>query len=637
MKHSAPLSLLFLCAAFSVYPKSHISTQPHSGAVSVIVPIGTEGGAEKAYISAGCDGFLVKWTEDRQGEHYQISEYEIKAAAVSPDGRFIAAYETDGGTVNRIALWEWETLSRKWARQYRDTITSLAFTEQGHFLMVGTATVNGLEFLKAENGEVVRGKLKDATGIVSYAVTSSSEKNAAMYSPAGNLSFYDLTAGHIKQRNAVTQGLSQAMLFNNFLFLAGVKDGAVTIVYSPTGKTLATIRAADPLLLASKNDRNLYYLEHDGKGAYTLKMLENIGNRTVSNPKTIKTFKGPRASDAITCGVKSENEIMLGSYTGALYVIDAADATSPLVTLTEDLYEKILDMAPVGEDFYFLTKTSLLQSSYNTGAINRIGDNPGKTQLISYGSSVILWSKGTRQPVQLFDYAAPKLTTLYTPKTALQSLRRMGTLLVDIESGVSVNAFDLESGEFRQLYTGAGLQDALLANDGAAYVAKSDATNPPAPLIRVDMATGETTPVPVAGNVAFGLSAHENLVYGICVQENGEAKRTFIFKVDTETKQTGTAAIFNGEYADAFTYLYYPALYTNIGQTVGQHTIRSINLSDNKNVIFNRSASMPSKISRNAERTVILNRDGSISWYEPGRPNVLADWYLTKAGQWFEF
>ena len=106
MKHSALLSLLFLCAAFSVYPKSHISTQPHSGAVSVIVPIGAEGGAEKAYISAGCDGFLVKWTEDRQGEHYQISEYEIKAAAASPDGRFIAAYETDGGTVNRIALWE---------------------------------------------------------------------------------------------------------------------------------------------------------------------------------------------------------------------------------------------------------------------------------------------------------------------------------------------------------------------------------------------------------------------------------------------------------------------------------------------------------------------------------------------------
>ncbi len=637
MKHPASLPLLALCAAFSVYPQSHISTQPHSGAVSVIVSAGSESGAEKSYISAGNDGFLVKWTEDRQGEHYQISEYEIKAAAASADGRFIAVYETDGGTVNRIALWDWETLSRKWARRYRDTITSLAFTEQGNFLMVGTATVSGLEFLKAESGAVAEGKVKDATGIISYAVTSGSEKNAAMYSPAGNLSFYDLTTGRIKQRNAVTQGLSQATLFNNFLFLAGVKDGAVTVVYSPTGKTLATIRAAEPVLLASKNDRNLYYLENGGKGSYTLKMLENIGNRTVSNPKTLKTFKIPRAHGAITCGAKAENEIMFGTHTGALYAIDVADAEAGPLALTEDIYDKILDMAPAGENFYFLTKHALFQSSYSTGVINRIGDNPGRTQLIPFGSSVILWSKGTREPVQLFDYTAPKLSTLYTPKTALQSLRRHGALLVDIESGVSVNAFDLESGELRELYTGAGLQDALLAGDGAVYVAKSDATNPQAPLIRVDMATRETAPVPVSGNVAFGLSADEKAVYGISVQENDSAKRTSVFKFDTGTKHAATLSVFNGEFADAFTYLYYPELYTNIGQTVGQNTIRSINLSDNKSVIFNRSASMPNKISRNTERTVILNRDGSISWYEPGRPDVLADWYLTKEGQWFEF
>ena len=72
---------VFLCAAFLLGAQSHISTQPHQEAVSVITPAAQESDFSKAYVSAGKDGFLIKWTEDNQGEHYQISEYEIKAAA----------------------------------------------------------------------------------------------------------------------------------------------------------------------------------------------------------------------------------------------------------------------------------------------------------------------------------------------------------------------------------------------------------------------------------------------------------------------------------------------------------------------------------------------------------------------------
>ena len=36
-------------------------------------------------------------------------------------------------------------------------------------------------------------------------------------------------------------------------------------------------------------------------------------------------------------------------------------------------------------------------------------------------------------------------------------------------------------------------------------------------------------------------------------------------------------------------------------------------------------------------RAVVLNRDGSISWYDGTSSQVIADWYLTKEGQWFEF
>ncbi|MGP1458229.1 MAG: hypothetical protein ACTTKL_02835 [Treponema sp.] len=632
-------AFVFLCAAFSLGAQPHISTQPHQDAVSVVTPAAQEADFSKAYISAGKDGFLIKWTEDNQGEHYQISEYEIKAAAVSPDGRFVAVYETDGGLVNRLALWDWETLSRKWARRYKDSITSLSFTENGTYIIAGTATVSGAEFIRAATGDVASGKIKDATGIVSYAVTNSAETTAAMYSPAGSLAFYDLTTGRAKQRVSVTQGLSQAVLFNNFLFLAGVKNNAISVAYCITGKPLATIKAANPILLASKSDRNLYYLENDGKGLYTLKMLENRGNRTVSNPRIVRTFTGPRGSGAITSGAKLGNEIMLGSSSGAVYKISADTGAEQgvLEPITQDIYDRILDTAPAGEDFYFLTHGALFRSSYDSGVVKRLGDNPGRTQVIAYGDAVILWSKGTRKPVVLFDYAQPTVKTLYTPKTSLQSLRLFGSILVDVESSVSVNVYDMEKGALREAYSGAGLQDCVLAADGRLYVAKSLETNPRCALLAVDMTTGETVPTPVAGNVAFGLSVHENDIYGVGIQETGAAKRTTVFRYNTASRQSASVANFTGDFPDAFTYLYFPALYTNIGQNVGQNSIRFINLSDRKSIIFNRSASMPVKAARNAARVVILNRDGSISWYDDSAPQALVDWYLTKEGQWFEF
>ena len=54
-------------------------------------------------------------------------------------------------------------------------------------------------------------------------------------------------------------------------------------------------------------------------------------------------------------------------------------------------------------------------------------------------------------------------------------------------------------------------------------------------------------------------------------------------------------------------------------------------------MMLNRSASMPIKIEKNSKRLVVLNRDGSISWYNDNLSQVIADWYITKDGQWYEF
>lgn len=626
---------VFFTLNFLFFAQSHISTQAHQEAVNMVVPATSEADFDKSYFSIGKDGFLVKWTSDNQGEHYQISDMEIKMAVVSPNGKEIAVYETDGGTTNRVSVWNWDTLTRKFARRFSDSITSIAYSSKGTYIIVGTATVDGAVFLRSTDGNVIN-KIRDNTGIVTYITTSSSEKTAVMYSPAGNLSYYNLQTGKLKQKFSTIQGLEQPVLFNNSLYLAGVKDNTIYVCHALSGKILYTTKAENPIILESKSDTNLFYLENDLKGTYTLKMLENENNQGVTPPRIVKTYKGPRGSnESVSCGTKLGQEIMLGSNAGAIYRADAAVETSVqnLPLLTENTYSKILDMAPVGEDFYFLTKNSLYKSSYDTGIVNRLGENPGQTRIITYGDRVILWSKGTRNPVQLFDYSKPETTVLFTPKNNLQSVRLFGTKIIEMESNSVVNLYDMENGSFKEVYTGAGLQDAVLCADGKLYVSKSYATNPHSSLLCVDLTTRETVPMNLAGNVAFALSVQDNNIYGISIQSQDNMKKTTVFKFNIVSKLTTSILRLNDEDADAFTYLKYPFLYTNIGKDI----IRSCNLSANSNFQFKRSASLPIKVCQNATRVVILNKDGSISWYNSNQAQVLADWYLTRDGNWFEF
>ena len=93
-------SALFI---FSLEAQSHISTQSHQGQVTQIAPVSTRG-TDGTYYSTSDDGFVIKWTFDGQGEHYQFSDVAIKLIAVSPNGNEIALYETDGGSINRITV-----------------------------------------------------------------------------------------------------------------------------------------------------------------------------------------------------------------------------------------------------------------------------------------------------------------------------------------------------------------------------------------------------------------------------------------------------------------------------------------------------------------------------------------------------
>ena len=61
--------------------------------MEIISPVSARG-TDGSYYTASDDGFVIKWSFDGQGEHYQFSDVSIKLLAVAPGGNEIAIYET---------------------------------------------------------------------------------------------------------------------------------------------------------------------------------------------------------------------------------------------------------------------------------------------------------------------------------------------------------------------------------------------------------------------------------------------------------------------------------------------------------------------------------------------------------------
>lgn len=635
-KYILILALLFI--SFSLYSQSqsHISTQSHQAEVTQITPVSARG-TDGSYYTASDDGFVIKWTFDGQGEHYQFSDVSIKLLAVAPGGNEIAIYETDGGSINRITVWDWKTLSRKYIKKFSDSITSLAYSSKGTYLIAGTATVDGAVFIKTAGWQNVD-KIKENTGIVSYINTSKTEKTCVFYSPSGNLSFYDFITGKLKQKMQIVKGLTQTVMYNENRYFAGVRDN--TIYVTASGKTIASIPANNPIIISTEADYNLFYLENDGRSNYEIKMLESKEGNLVSNPRLVKSMKGPRGSAIITSAVKDATNIYFGGKNGAVYKTEAEATinTTNLTELTENTYSKIYDMAPSESDFYFLTTNAIFSSSYDTGVITKLASTSGESNIISYkDNSVILWSFSEKTPVKLIDLDKKTTTVLFTPKNSVQKVRLCSVedkdYLIEIESNSTVNLFDIQSGKLSEIYSGTGIQDAVYMNNKLVYIAKSAATNPQTPLLSVNPDTMETVPLNIKGNVTYALSTDGKTIYGLNIISDDTGKNTYVFSFNVYTKKMTNILRFTEEDPEAFTYLSGNTLFTNIGR----NKVYCYNLSTKKRFAYNRSASIPKTICTNSKRAVILNSNGSISWCGTNDSKLLADWYLTKDEQWYEF
>jgi WD40 repeat protein len=634
------------------------STQGHSDAVTAFA-------SQRAdYFSASGDGFVIRWNAQGAGERFQISDLKIKLIAAHPNGEEIAVYETNGFTIHRISVWNWKTKTRRYAKRFADTVTSLAYTQRGTYITAGTASVNGIVFLQAATGNQVR-KISGQTGTVTLFASNDTETSGVVYSPSGRIIYYSLTNGTERARFPCEPNLSQPVLFGNNLFLAGFKNGEIFVVLATSGEILSRASARSPLLVPSHDE--LFYVEQSGRNG-SIKMLDPKGS--LKTPLVVKNWSIPE-SNPFTAASLSEKNLVFGTASGNVYSTSTFPEVSSaqLRRVTQNVAQKILDIAvlPTGE-FCFLTANEIfITEDVNTTAKKVLAKNSEShtNMLCTESGAIVLWSKNTRKPIILLEPARREGTVSYnarrifSPRTALSQVRVFDASIVIIEGNSSVSLYELkQAANARQIYTGTGIQDAYLNSKGDIYIAKSAASNPPSPLIAVDTQTRETVRLPLDGDAAYAVVSPQNgganeqtranteLIYGITlISANSPyadsrltTARTTLFAYNAGLRSAQNFITYDDEDVEAFTYIYNSVLYTNIGKI----QVIAFNLRTRAQTQLERGASLAAKIMCNANYTVVLGKDGSVLWYRAlqidrsggGGQAILAHWYLKTDGEW---
>lgn len=634
---------LLECGAFS---QSHITNQPHQKVITQITTANSNN-SDGSYFTVSEDGFIIKWNSKNEGEHYQVSNLWIKNVAVAPNGTDVAIYETDGGSINIVSVWDWKKLTKKFQKKYTDTITSLNYSAKGTYLIVGTSSMDGAEFIKASSYSVEKNKLKQTTNIVNYIATSDTEKTATFYSTSGYLSYFSMQNGELKQKVNTLQGLTQTVLYNNSKFFAGVKGRQVFIINSMKGNTISTVNGNSPVIVTNSKDNDLYYVDYDGVSKYTLYRLPSTEKNTIGTIDIVKVFTAPAGLKNITTGkkidTKNETTFVFGTQDGNILKIsgETSGTVEKPVNVTEKNFVTIKDVqaSKNSDEIYFLTDKALFKTSYASQTAEKIIDAQGHTNFIVYNESIIMWTAETPKSVISYDLQSKKTTNLFKPENNIQTIKfcSNGTndYLIEIERTGAVNVYDFASKKLKMAYSGTGIQDAIIAQDGNLYIAKSAMTHPNTPLLKVNLKTLETVPSKLDGTIMFGLglSADKKTIYGIIYNSSEKDNGTYVISFDTEKNKETKILKFDEEDNEAFTYFYDTNLYTNIGKNV----IYGYNFKAKKKMSFKRSASMPKAICRNDSSIVILNDNGSLSWANPKNNQILSDWYLTSDGVWYVF
>jgi len=632
------LVLLVLIAqtlpAFSQSPA--LTVRGHRGPVSAMSA--DESGTR--IMTAGEDGFVVEWnvSEGRAVDRFQLSPYGIVSLSLRPGSRDIAIAESDGLGLYRVSAWNMDRRERLFSLRFKDPVSYLAYSASGSFIAVARSAQTGIVLIDSVSGSILRSP-ETISSTLSYVATGKSERTMIAYSTGGELSYWDLAAGDAIRVLKAPANIANPVLFANNRYLAGFDGQGIVIIDALTGLVVSRAEASASACLVA--------MPGPSEGL----MAVEAGEYSVR----VRTF-------AATAFGLQESGSVYAFLEGAIAGLSASpDGTSVFVPLSHGDIARIdvrtgnastmisRPVLPVSDasayegGLFVLTGSGLLAlpsspQDYSQGQPFLHSAVRGEDRLIAVSeAAVATWSAdGKVAPLLRRLDGSGDLELLPPGSAAVSAASALGGRILFLDASGTLRVVETMTGTPVFSFSSVGLLDAAFRDERRLLVGKSVSVAPAAPLLSIEMATGETVPVDLGGSAAVRvLRGSSGTCYAVIADEDEAGRKTSIVKIDFRDPAASTALM---EYRAEDVSASIAETSASVCATLGGDGAFLFGAEGFKS--FERTAALPDRVFEAAGYALCLDSDGGLVWHDPVTGRTVAElrftadgWEMTRNGE----
>jgi WD40 repeat protein len=603
--------------------------------------------------SAGEDGTVRVWDAVRRILLHRLQATHLAAAmlAVSPaQAPRVAVLETDSTRTWAISVWDWEQEKRLFRVELAENPLFLRYSGGGELLAWGESRWDSLRLVRADTGDPVRLGSADL-GIVGFAEIGAAGRTIMTYQLTGRIAYWDLASGALLREMASVPYLASVRMSRDRRFLAGSTGREIVVVDALSG----AVRARSPLsgvLALDFSPAGDTIAAAAGPGAAPGLSLWSLGVDSLARIETAPTLRSAVvvrfAGDGVLAAARG-GEIQSVSLRGGEPEVLARDELDRVTGI--DVAAGRVALATASRVWVFSSRLLVGRSAAGSASLQgsealvdavSVPNPHGAASGVSFLSPerILVWDRGDSPgPAVVLDI--PSRTFVRAGGEGrgplLESeVQRPGSplagQLLSLERGGVVSVSDTLTGLVRFSTRLPGVSTVTAAGPGELVGGRNAAVASEGSLLRINMETGETVPVPTRAVFIYDMlfEPASGALYSLGVDAAGftsllrHAGRGF----ETET------AIDRVDWEDLFATLAFDPstglLFSSLGSArIGVWDAGSLAL-----MKFPDTGRVPRTLRARDGLLFALNRDSTVGVWDENRGENLGEISLFADGEW---
>lgn len=592
--------------------------------------------------SGGSDGTVRAWnttTHELVGV-LQVGHLPIQMVAVDPSRHEIATFETDNLNTYRITAWNWQSGKELFSRNLNEAPLFMQFSPKGNYLVYGVTAWRSLYFLNSSTGSTLP-YFSSGIGIVSAVIISQSGNSIMTYSPSGQIQYWSVQSGNLKQTYQTLPNLSAISFTPNSRYMIAAHNNNLVMVDLIGGKTVSTTSLPGIQATSLDPSTNEVAVYADGSNGPQFS-LYSISGGLIPMASAFQSPPGP-ISDIVFA-----NDNLFASQQNAGTLLSQSPYFSEHTFGVNHLLP-INDIAVNNNRLVLTSKNHVLSFATNFFGVSNLSNaksvsfstmsNPykGPTGVLSLtGGRFVMWNQsGNSGSYRIYNPNTGIGSSIGNFPAPFIEVQNANGQLLTLDSQGNINLLNIDSGKSTFNYTAFGLQTVTYVSPTKIVAGMSQNGVLNTALLQLNPTTGETVPIPDPALLVFGLAYDptNQILYSLDIDGSGSNMSTVLKSHPLATLGNGTSLYsYSGEDQNAG--IAVAAASDSIYTSLGFSGVRHIVASSGKTTKLESTNHIPRKLIINGKWLISLNTDSTVSIWNRSTGKRIATLYVFKDLSW---